>query len=71
MMKNESNLEDRQNFRINPQVWLQTLLAVTGDKEKKEEFLQKVVQETGCPLENVEALISVTIKILMNQTRSN
>lgn len=71
MMKNESNLEDRQNFRINPQTWLQTLLAVTGDKEKKEEFLQKVAQETGCPLENVEALISMTIKILMNQTRSN
>lgn len=70
-MKNESNLENMQNFRINPQEWLQTLLAVAGDREKKAEFLQRVAQETGCPLENMEALMSTTIKILMDQTRSN
>jgi hypothetical protein len=70
-MENESDLQNRESFRINPQVWLQTLLAIAGDKEKRGEVIQRVARETGCPPENVEALMSTTIKILMNQNRSN
>ncbi len=70
-MKSDFDLQNREDFRINPQVWLCTLLAIAGDKEKKEEVIQRVAQETGWPLKKVEALISTTIKILMNQTHSN
>ncbi len=70
-MKNDFDLQNREDFRINPQVWLCTLLAIAGDKEKKEEVIQRVAQETGWSLEKVEVLISTTIKILMNQTHSN
>ena len=70
-MENKFDLEDRENFRINPQVWLHTLLAIAGDKEKREEVVQIVVQETGWPPEKVEVFMSTTIKILMDQTRSN
>jgi hypothetical protein len=70
-MENESDLQNREDFRINSQVWLQTLLAIAGDKEKKGEVIQRVARETGCTPENVEALMSTTIKILMNQNRSN
>lgn len=70
-MENEFNLEDKENFRINPQVWLHTLLAIAGDREKKEEAIQRIARETGCPPENAEMLLTTTIKILMNQTRSN
>jgi len=45
-MTNDYDLEDGDNFRINPQVWLQTLLAITGDKEKKAEVVQKIAQKT-------------------------
>ena len=70
-MENDFDLQNRGDFKINPQVWLHTLLAIVGDKEKKGEIIQRVADETGCPPENVEALISTTIKILMNQNRSN
>ena len=71
MMENNFDLENRENFRINPQVWLQTLLAIAGDKEQKEEVIQRVASETGWPPEKVEVFISTTIKLLMDQTRSN
>ena len=70
-MENDFNPENGKSFRINPQAWLHTLLAITGDREKREEVVQIIVQETGWPPEKVEVLISTTIKLLMDQTRSN
>ena len=70
-MENDFNLEDRENFRINPEVWLHTLLAIVGDKDKKEEVVQKVAQRSGLPPEKVEVIIATTISVLLNQTRSN
>jgi hypothetical protein len=65
------DLENRENFRINPEVWLHTLLAITGDKEKKAEMVRQLIQKTGYSSEQVEVIITVTIGILLNQTRSN
>ena len=70
-MENEFELENRENFRINPQVWLQTLLAIVGDKEKKAEVIGKVAQTTGMPPESIEVIVATTIGVLLNQTRSN
>jgi hypothetical protein len=70
-MTNDYDLENRENFRINPQTWLQTLLAISGDKEKKAEVIQVISQTTEFPPEKVEMLIATTIKILMNETRLN
>ena len=64
-------LEDRENFRINPEVWLQTLLAIAGDKEKKAETVRQMVQNTGFSPEQVQLIIKTTITILINQTRAN
>jgi hypothetical protein len=70
-MENEYGLEDRENFRINPQVWLHTLLAIVGDKGKKEEVIHKIALTTGVPPEEVELIIATTINILINDTRAN
>jgi hypothetical protein len=72
-MENEFDfdLEDRENFRINPEVWLHTLLAITGDKEKKAEVVRQITQKTGFSSEQVELIITTTIGILANQTRAN
>ncbi len=70
-MDNKFELEGREEFRINRQEWLRTLLAIAGDKEKKAEIVQRVARETGCPPKSVEGLMTTTIKILMNETRSN
>ena len=70
-MENNFNFEHKEDFRINPQVWLQTLLAIVGDKEKKQEVVQYVARETGVPPESVEMIIVSTINILMNENHSN
>lgn len=64
-------LEDRKNFRINPDVWLHTLLAIAGDKEKKAEMVRQMVQKTGFTPEQVQLVMTTTISILINQTRAN
>jgi hypothetical protein len=65
------DLEDRENFKINPEVWLHTLLAIAGDKEKREEAVRQIVQKTGFSPEEVQRIFRTTIAILINQTRAN
>lgn len=65
------DLEDRENFKINPEIWLSTLLAIAGDKEKKEQVIQQIAQKTGVTPEQAGIVMTTTISILMNQTRSN
>ena len=70
-MTNDYDLEIENNFRINPHVWLRTLLAIVGDKDKKEEVVQQIAQKMDFPPEKVEMIISTTIKVLINETRLN
>lgn len=64
-------LEDRENFKINPEVWLHTLLAIIGDREKKEEAIRQITQKTGFSPEEVNVIMRTTISVLLNQTRAN
>jgi hypothetical protein len=70
-MENGFNLEDRQDFRINPHVWLRALLAIAGDRERKAEVIRTITQKTGVPPEQVGVIIATTIRILIKETRSN
>jgi len=70
-MKNEYDLQNVDNFKINPHVWLQTLLAIAGDKEKKKEVVQTIAQQSGFSPEKVEMILARTINVLINDTRSN
>lgn len=70
-MRNEYDLQNAEDFKIDPRVWLQTLLAIAGDKQKKEEVVQLIARQVDVPAEQVERLMEMTIKILMNDTRSN
>lgn len=70
-MTNDYDLEIEDNFRINPQVWLRTLLAIVGDKEKKREVVQRIAETTDFSPDKVEVIIATTIKILINETRLN
>ena len=67
----QNDLNNREDFKINPDVWLRTLLAIAGDKDRKAEAIQIVAQETGFSPEKVEVILTTTISILMNDTRSN
>ena len=70
-MENDFDLENKENFKINPEVWLHTLLAITGDKDRKAEVVQRVAQKTGITPEKVNLIIATTISVLINQTRAN
>jgi hypothetical protein len=70
-MQNDFELNDVENFRINPQVWLHTLLAISGDKDRKAEAIQIISEQTGIPPEKVELILSTTISVLLNDTRAN
>ena len=70
-MQNEYDLRDLESLKIDPHTWLRTLLAIAGDKEKKEEVIQIVADQSGFSLEQVEELIGVTINVLVTDTRSN
>lgn len=70
-MQNEYDLQNIQDFKINPHVWLQTLLAIAGDKDKKREVIDLVSEQSGLPSETVEVIFGSAIKALINDTRSN
>lgn len=70
-MQDEYQLDNKEDFRINPHVWLQTLLAIAGDKEKKEEVIQIIADKTGFPPEKVNVILAATINVLVSETRSN
>lgn len=70
-MQNEYDLQNIENFKINPQVWLQTLLAIAGDKTKKKEVIQTIAEQSGIAPEAAEKIFASTINVLINDTRSN
>lgn len=70
-MQNEYDLQNIENFKINPQVWLQTLLAIAGDKEKKAQVIRTIAEQSDLSPEQVETIFATTIKILINDTRAN
>ena len=70
-MKNDYDLENVENFKINAHVWLRTLLAIAGDKEKKRAVVQTVAEQSGFSPEKVEMILARTINVLMQDTRSN
>jgi len=70
-MQNDYDLQNVEDFKINPHVWLQTLLAIAGDKQKKKEVVHTVSQQSGMSPEKVEILINKAINVLISDTRSN
>ena len=70
-MQNEFELNDVENFKINPQIWLRTLLAIAGDKDRKADAIQNISEQTGFSPERVEVIMATTISVLLNDTRAN
>ncbi len=64
-------MEPNHDIEIDPEIWLQALLALTGDKERREELIRKISENTGQIPENVEKILSATLNILANKSRSN
>jgi hypothetical protein len=70
-MRDDYQLEDMENFRIDPHTWLRTLLAISGDKEKKAEVIQIISEKSGFTIEETELIMTTIMGVLINGTRSN
>ena len=70
-MQNDFELDGIENFKINPHAWLRTLLAISGDKDRKAEAIQIISEQTGFPPDKVEVILTTTISVLLNDTRAN
>lgn len=56
---------------IDPEVWVQALLAMTGDKDRKAELIRRICEKTGQTPEKVELIISAVLNYLTGRARSN
>lgn len=70
LVENEEEPWD-DDIEIDPEVWLQALLAMTGDKERRAELIRKISEKTGQAPEQVELIISATMNYLSGKARSN
>ena len=69
-MQNED--EDwNDETEIDPEIWLQALLAMTGDKERRAELIRKISEKTVQTPEKVELIISAVMNYLSGKARSN
>ena len=59
------------NYEIDPEIWLQALLAMTSDKRHKEKLVKGIVKKTGLPPEKAEVIIAYTIEFMANRARAN
>ncbi|MGB7873925.1 MAG: hypothetical protein WBL25_06040 [Anaerolineales bacterium] len=60
-----------EDTEIDPELWLQALLAMTADRKGKEKLVRDISEKTGLVPEQVELIISQTIEFMANKTRSN
>lgn len=70
-MQNNDEEPWDDDTEIDPEVWVQALLAMTGDKDRREELIRKVSEKTNLTPEKVELIISSVITYLSSKSRSN
>jgi hypothetical protein len=56
---------------IDPELWLQYLLAMNNDKQEKETLISRILKKTGLPYEKAELILDCTLSFMANKVRSN
>ena len=64
-------MDDDENFKIDPELWLTYLLAVNGDPQAREKLVDRISNKTGIIPEKTELILDELLKFLMNKSRSN
>jgi len=71
IMQNENPEHDNDDAEIDVDQWLFAIMALTGDKESKEDLIQKMSSKTGQPPEQVEKIIAALLQTLSEFSRTN
>ena len=69
MSDDENDWNDETEIDVDQ--WLHVLLAIAGDKERKEKMIRRIAEKTGQPPEQIETIIAAAIKYLANSSRPN
>ncbi|MBU0512678.1 MAG: hypothetical protein KKD28_15310 [Chloroflexi bacterium] len=64
-------MDNENDIQIDPQVWLQFLLAVSGDPQKQHELFERISQNSGVPVDKVAEISELLIQTFLEGTRSN
>ena len=59
------------NIEIDPQMWLDFLLAQLADEQTKQELIEDLARKSGVAPDKVEDLMHSLTEILLEMTRSN
>jgi hypothetical protein len=59
------------NYKFDPDVWLQLLLAMNSDEEQRAIMIERIIKKTGLLPEKVEVLMAYIVNFMANQARSN
>lgn len=62
-------VEDDQG--IDPELWLQYMLLLSGDEEQRLKVVERISQNTGFPPEKVEIILKALMETLLQKSRSN
>ena len=60
--------EDEENSTLDPELWLQTTLAMRTDKERWDKLVQSMSEKSGVSTDKIEEVLQTLIKILMEKT---
>lgn len=67
-MDDDEPLSDENEFGIDPEQLLQSLLSLSGDDELRLDVVEKLAQRMGLPPEKADLLMRATIEYLKNQS---
>lgn len=59
------------HYEIDPEIWLQYLLAMNSDRKEKEKLFERIMRKTGLPYEKVELILAHTLSFMAQKARSN
>lgn len=61
----------KDDIEIDPEIWLQYLIAVLPNDEKREKVIQKVSEASGVSPDKVEEIMQAMVKLFLKTTRQN
>lgn len=60
-----------EDIPIDPELWLQYLMAVLPDEQEREKLIQKLSAASGIPPEKVELTLQAMVEYFLKETRKN
>ncbi len=60
-----------EELNIDPELWLQYLMAVLPDQDEREKLVQKMSDRSGVAPDQINQVLEALTKYLLNETRKN